>query len=53
MKLPLPPSALIAALSEATGEEAPANLTRTVSLPVRFDLAVEKEDMAKFVFGEI
>lgn len=47
------PSALIAALAQATGEEAPANLTRTLSLPVRFDRTVEKEDMAKFVFGEI
>jgi threonine synthase len=47
------PAALIAALEGATNEEAPAQLTRTLSLPVRFERSVDKEDMAKFVFGDI
>lgn len=47
------PATLIAALEEATNEKAPAQLTRTLTLPVRFDRAVDKEDMAKFVFGDI
>ena len=47
------PAALIAALEAATNEEAPAQLTRTLSLPVRFERSVDKEDMAKCVFGEI
>ena len=46
------PSALISALEQASGETAPAQLTRTLSLPVRFDKSVEKEDMAAFVFGD-
>ena len=47
------PSALISALENATHEEAPAQLTRTLSLPVRFDRSVDKEDMAAFVFGDL
>lgn len=47
------PADLISALAEASESVPPAQLTRTLSMPVRFDRVVEKEDMAKFVFGDI
>ena len=47
------PADLISALENATKQDAPAQLTRTLSLPIRFDRSVDKEDMAAFVFGDL
>lgn len=47
------PAHLISALADVSGANPPEQLTRTLTMPVRFDRVVEKEDMAKFVFGDI
>lgn len=47
------PADLISALAEASDTTPPAQLTRTLTMPVRFDRVIEKEDMARYVFGDI
>ncbi len=45
------PESIIAALEEATDTVAPAQLTRTLSLPVRFDGSIAPADMPEVIFG--
>lgn len=44
------PEEIIAALEAATGTTAPAQLTRTLSLPVRFDGVIAPENMPDVIF---
>lgn len=46
------PEDIIAALEEKSGTKAPVQLTRTLSMDVRFDGVCEKDDMIKVVFGD-
>ena len=45
------PEDIISTLEEASGEKAPAQLTRTLSMPVRFDGVVDSDDMISVIFG--
>ena len=45
------PEDIISALEASTGTKAPSQLTRTLTMPVRFDGAINPEDMAKAVLS--
>ncbi len=44
------PMSIIEALENATGTKAPAQLTRTLTMPVRFDGVISPEDMPSVIF---
>lgn len=46
------PEDIIAALEEKSGEKAPAQLTRTLSMPVRFDGVCDRDKMVDVVFAD-
>lgn len=49
--IPTSPRISFSTLEEASGEKAPAQLTRTLSMPVRFDGVVDSDDMISVIFG--